>query len=167
MEQENRIEKEISLKYWVIGLVLSGLIFIVDIQTPLGVADGMLYVILVLLGLMAKNRSFIVYAAILGFVLNVVGYLASPPGGEWSTVLANRFLAVFTIWMTAILCLIIYRAEKNLRSAHDKLEEKIKDAKEKFEENKKNQEKELVEGSEAELVKPVVVVIKVKNLDLV
>ncbi len=127
MKQENRIEKKTSLKYWVIGLVLSGLIFIIDIQIPLGVADGMLYVVLVLLGLMAKNRSFIFYAAILGSVLNVVGYLASPPGGEWSMVLANRFLAVFTIWMTAILCLIIYRAEKSLRSAHDKLEEKIKD----------------------------------------
>ncbi len=59
MKQETKIKKPSSLKYLVVGLVLSGLIFVLDAQIPLGIADGMLYVVLVLLGLMARNRSFI------------------------------------------------------------------------------------------------------------
>ncbi len=63
MQQEMEIKKDSSSKYLVFGLVLSGLIFVMDAQIPLGIADGMLYVVLVLLGLMARNRSFIIYAA--------------------------------------------------------------------------------------------------------
>ena len=127
MEQEAKIKKDSPPKYLAVGLVLSGLIFVLDTQIPLGIADGMLYVVLVLLGLMARNRSFIIYAAVLGSVLNVAGYMVSPPGGEWGAVVANRLLAVFTIWMTAILCLIISRAGERLRFANDRLEEKVKD----------------------------------------
>jgi signal transduction histidine kinase len=134
MEPEATIKKETSLKYLTIGLILSGFIFVVDTQIPLGIADGMLYVVLVLLGLMSKNRSYIIYAAILGSVLNTAGYMISPPGGEWGKVVANRLLAVFTIWMTTILCLIIHKAGESLGSANDKLEEKIKDRTGKFQE---------------------------------
>jgi len=127
MGQETKIKKNPSPKYLVLGLVLSGLIFVLDAQIPLGIAGGMLYVVLVLLGLMARNRSFIIYAAVLGSVLNAAGFIVSPPGGEWGAVVANRLLAVFTIWMTAILCLIIDRVEENLRAVNNELEEKIKD----------------------------------------
>ena len=85
MQQEMEIKKDSSSKYLVFGLVLSGLIFVMDAQIPLGIADGMLYVVLVLLGLMARNRSFIIYAAVLGSVLNAAGFMVSPPGGEWGT----------------------------------------------------------------------------------
>lgn len=127
MGQEIEIKKYYSVKYLVAGLILSGVIFVVDTQIPLGVAGGMLYVVLVLLGLMTGHRSFIVYAAVLGSILNAIGFMVSPPGGEWGSVVANRLLGVFTIWMTAMLCLIINRAEEGQRSAHDELEEKIKD----------------------------------------
>ncbi len=132
MQQEMEIKKDSSSKYLVFGLVLSGLIFVMDAQIPLGIADGMLYVVLVLLGLMARNRSFIIYAAVLGSVLNAAGFMVSPPEGEWGTVVANRLLAVFTIWMTAMLCWIISRTEESLRSANDKLEEKVRDRTQKF-----------------------------------
>ena len=132
MQQEMEIKKDSSSKYLVFGLVLSGLIFVMDAQIPLGIADGMLYVVLVLLGLMARNRSFIIYAAVLGSVLNAAGFMVSPPGGEWGTVVANRLFAVFTIWMTAILCWIISRTEESLRSANDKLVEKVRDRTQKF-----------------------------------
>jgi signal transduction histidine kinase len=127
MEQETEIKKDSSLMYMIVGLILAGLIFVADTQIPLGIADGMLYVVLILLGLMARNRSFIIYAAVLGSVLNAAGFMISPPGGEWGVVVANRLLSVFTIWMTAVLCLITTRAEENQRSANDRLEEKIKD----------------------------------------
>ena len=132
MGQEMRANKCYSIdlrveKYLIVGLVFSVVIFVVDTQIPLGVASGMLYVVLVLLGLMTGHRSFVIYAAFLGSVLNAIGLMVSPPGSEWGQVVANRLLGIFTIWMTAILCLIINRAEEGQRSAHDELEEKIKD----------------------------------------
>ena len=131
MGQEMRANKYYSIdvrteKYLIVGLVFSGVIFVVDTQIPLGVAGGMLYVVLVLLGLMTGRRSFVIYAAFLGSVLNAIGLMVSPPGSEWGQVIANRLLGIFTIWMTAILCLIINRAEEGQRSAHDELEEEIK-----------------------------------------
>ena len=154
MKQETKIKKPSSLKYLVVGLVLSGLIFVLDAQIPLGIADGMLYVVLVLLGLMARNRSFIIYAAVLGSVLNAAGFMVSPPGGEWGTVVANRLLAVFTIWMTAILCWIISRAEESLRSAKDKLEEKVRDRTQKFQETN---ERLNIETEYSKLIKTIAV----------
>lgn len=132
MGQEMRVKKYYSIdlrteKYLIVGLIFSVVIFMVDTQIPLGVASGMLYVVLVLLGLMTGRRSFVIYAAFLGSVLNAIGLMVSPPGSEWGQVVANRLLGIFTIWMTAILCLIINRAEEGHRSAHDELEEKIKD----------------------------------------
>lgn len=125
MEQETTTKENSSMMYLIAGLVLSAMIVVVDAQVDLGIAGGMLYVVLVVLALKTKNRSFIIYAAILGTALNAVGFFISPPGGEWA--ITNRFLAVFTIWMTAILCLKIQRAEKKLSAANDKLEERIKD----------------------------------------
>ena len=127
MRKKAKVKNISPKKYLLIGLALSFLVFVIDTQVPLGVAEGMLYIVLVILGLMTGNRSFIIYAAVLGSVLNLVGFMVSPAGGEWGKVIANRFLAVFTIWMTAVLCLLINRAEEKQRFASDKLEEKIKD----------------------------------------
>ena len=127
MNQESKINEEPSMKYLTFGVIISGLIFVVDTQIPLGIADGMLYVVLVLLGLMSRSRSFIIYAAILGSILNAAGFIVSPPGGEWGKVVANRCLAVFTIWMAAIICLIICRAEEKLHTANERLEGKVKE----------------------------------------
>ena len=155
MAQKMKIKKEKSLKYLSLGLVLSGLIFMVDTQVPLGIADGMLYVVLVILGLMSRNRSFIIGAAILGSVLNVAGFMISPPGGEWGKVIANRLLAIFTIWMTAILCLIISRTGESLRSSNEKLEEKVEDRTGKYQ---KANERLNAEIESSKLVKTIAVV---------
>ena len=46
--------------------------FILDMLLPLGIAHGMLYGALVLLGMIAENRRLIIIATILGFVLNLI-----------------------------------------------------------------------------------------------
>ena len=51
MGQEMRANKYYSInlrteKYLIVGLVFSAVIFVVDTQIPLGVASGMLYVVL-------------------------------------------------------------------------------------------------------------------------
>ena len=102
-------------------------IFILDAQLPLGIADGMLYVALVLLGMMARNRSLIIITAILGSALNLLGYFLSPPGGDLVQVITNRVLAFLIICVTAILCLLRNKADEKLESARSFLETKVED----------------------------------------
>ena len=119
--------KNYPAKYLLIGSIAATGIFIVDALLPLGIADGMLYVALVLLGMIARNRKLIIIAAILSSVLNLLGYFFSPPGGEFVNVIANRILAFITIWMTAILCLLKNKADETLQAARNFLETSVED----------------------------------------
>ena len=62
--------KNYPAKYLLIGSIAAIGIFILDALLPLGIADGMLYVALVLLGMMARNRKLIIIAAIVSSLLN-------------------------------------------------------------------------------------------------
>ncbi len=85
--------------------VLAGGVFCLDLLTPLGVADAVLYVGLVLSSLWSPQRRFTLFVAGGSTVLTVLGYFVSPPGGVLWMSIANRILIVFMIWMTAILVL--------------------------------------------------------------
>ena len=65
-----------------LGALVTAGILLLDIALPLGVADGVLYVALVLIALFAKNKKFIYIGAITGTSLTIAGYFLSPPGGE-------------------------------------------------------------------------------------
>ena len=98
-----------------------------DALLPLGIADGMLYVALVLLGMMSRNRKLIIIAAIVSSMLNLLGYFFSPPGGEFINVITNRILAFVTIWMTTVLCLLKNKADETLQAARNFLETSVQD----------------------------------------
>ncbi|MBT5472527.1 MAG: GAF domain-containing protein [Nitrospina sp.] len=119
--------KNYSTKYVFIGVIACVGIFILDALLPLGIADGMLYVALVLLGLMAQNRKLIIIAFVLGSVLNLLGYFLSPPGGDLTHVVANRVLAFLTICLTTILCLLKNKADEKLQTAREFLETRVAD----------------------------------------
>ena len=119
--------KNYAAKILLIGSITAFGIFILDALLPLGIADGMLYVVLVLLGMMARNRKLIIIAAIVSSVLNLLGYFFSPPGGELVNAIANRILAFVTIWMTAILCLLKNKADETLQTALNFIETSVED----------------------------------------
>ena len=89
---------------------------------PLGIAHGMLYGSLVLLGMIAESRRLIIIAAFLGSILNLLGYFFSPPGGDLISVIVNRVLVFLTICVTAILCLLKNKAVEKLTAARNFLE---------------------------------------------
>jgi signal transduction histidine kinase len=110
-----------------IWILLAVLIFLADIFVPTGVADGMLYVVLVLVGLLAGNKRLLLGGAILGTLLIIAGFFLSPSGGEIWKVLLNRFLSIFTLWMAYFLCLHQNRSEKRLAATHLNMEERVED----------------------------------------
>ena len=135
-----------------IGIFASMGIFILDSQLPLGIADGVLYVALVLLGMMARNRSLIIVAAFLGSALNLLGYFLSPPGGDLIHVITNRVLAFLIICVTAILCLLRNKADEKLESARSFLETKVEERTKKLKKANQSLNKE---AESAELVKSI------------
>jgi PAS domain S-box-containing protein len=99
--------------------VLAVTILIFDLSLPLGVAAGVPYVALVLLGLGLSNPSHIYLLAGLGSILTVIGYFASPQGGALWIVLTNRALALFAIWITALLLASRMRGKQRLSKMFD------------------------------------------------
>ncbi len=86
-------------------LFLAAGVFTFDIFIPLGVAGAVPYVavVLVSLGLPKRQQTFSIAA--LCSVLTVLGIAFSSPSGSTDIlmVIANRALALFAIWVTAIL----------------------------------------------------------------
>lgn len=96
-------------------LVAAG-IFVIDATLlPLGVAAGVPYVAVVLIALWLPRRQHVLYAAIAVSALTILGYFWSDPGGIPWMVLANRFLALFAIWVTAMVGYQRRRAGETLR----------------------------------------------------
>ena len=85
-----------------LGLLIGITVFLFDIYSPLGVAAGVPYVAMVLVGLIAQKPRFIVVLAIIGSVLTFIGYFLSPAGVTFEVIWVNRGLALFAIWATAI-----------------------------------------------------------------
>lgn len=89
-----------------LGTLLTAAFLAWDSVTELGVANGVTYVAVVLLGLWAPQKWFLPAAGAAGTICTVLGYFLSPPGGELWKVLTNRALAIAVIWITAVLCSI-------------------------------------------------------------
>ncbi|MBO6520979.1 MAG: hypothetical protein JJ900_06410 [Rhodospirillales bacterium] len=101
------------------AILLAALIFTFDLYVPLGVAAGMPYIALVLLGVFLPANRDVVVLALAGSILTVGGYLLSEPGGIPWVVLLNRVMALAGIWMTATLICYIKNSQRALVKARD------------------------------------------------
>lgn len=88
---------------------LAGAILAFDLLMPLGVAGGVPYALLVMLGLWLPQRGGILVLAVLGTALTGVGYGLSEAAGVPWMVMVNRALAVLMIWSTAGLSYFLHR----------------------------------------------------------
>ncbi len=98
-------QKQNQVRAALISIVLAAGIFALDIQLPLGVAGGVPYIAVVLFSQWHSGRKTILVAALGCSLLTILGFFFSPDGGETWKVLSNRALALFAIWVTAILTL--------------------------------------------------------------
>jgi hypothetical protein len=104
-------------------------ISIIDGMLPRGVSMGEAYAILVLLGLMAKDKRLILGGAIAGTILTLEGVFISDPGAALWIVEINRALAIFIIWLIAVLALAQLRfleeqeETEKLKRAYEQLQQ--------------------------------------------
>jgi len=94
-----------SIPYLIVMVVCALGISIIDGMLPRGVSMGEAYAILVLLGLMAKDKRLIIGGAIAGTILTLEGFFISEPGVALWIVEINRTLAILIIWLIAALAL--------------------------------------------------------------
>lgn len=111
----------------IVAVILAGLIFLMDLNTELGVAGGVPYIIVVLLGLLSKEKRFFIYSGVLGISLTITGFFLSPAGGELYKVLLNRFYAIVAIFVTAFLGNKFIRKQEEFEAAKSEFEKSIHD----------------------------------------
>ncbi len=96
-------------------MLLTALVFGLDLATPPGFGHSVLYSLPVLLGLRGPGRAYVLGSAAAASVLTVAGVLLSgssplPPGVIWF----NRSLSILFIWATAGLILLKKRSDRKL-----------------------------------------------------
>jgi len=91
-----------STQVIIASILLSAGIFIMDLMTPLGVADAIPYIAVILLSLWLPHRRHTYIAGIIVSLLTILGFFLSPSGERLSIVIANRILSLFGIWSAVI-----------------------------------------------------------------
>jgi len=103
-----------NTKLYAICVFLTGVIFVIDFNIPLGVASGVPYITVVLVALWAPRHNLAINFAIICSIMTLMGFYFSPPGGELWKVIFNRTLALFAIWVTAFLATKWKREQEKL-----------------------------------------------------
>ncbi|QPJ65728.1 MAG: PAS domain-containing protein [Candidatus Nitrohelix vancouverensis] len=109
------------------ALVLLGIIFGMDLSLELGIASGIPYTAIILIGVWLPGKRYIVLLAILASLLTIAGYYLSPATNESWKPLMNRGLILFSIWVVALLCLKIKAIENALFEFQNSLRKVIND----------------------------------------
>lgn len=139
LKQENKTNLLITL-----GLTLSLVIFLIDLQTPLGIADGICYTVVILLSLWTNHKRFTMIAAIISIILIILGYFLSPSGFPISVAnyaIANRLLSIFFVFICTVMIIKYKKIEQTalkqrieldqlaieLKATNSHLEENVKE----------------------------------------
>ena len=96
-----------SFSNYLLMTLLTIAIFVADLLTPLGVAMGVAYVVVVLLSLRSSNRRTTIIAMIVCSILVVLGFGKITYAAEFSLprALANRVLSLLAITVTGVMSL--------------------------------------------------------------
>lgn len=92
--------------------ILLVIILMLDLFIPLGVAVGVLYLVVVLLTLWTPQRKATIIVAIVSSLLIVSVFFYKPPVTDMWKVVFNRGISLFAVWAATILGLQRNKAEQ-------------------------------------------------------
>lgn len=104
-----------------LALLVATAVFIVDLFLPLGIAEAVPYVAVVLIALRSPDKNDPLRLAGLCTLLTIVGYSLSPPGTEPWIGITNRSIALFAIWSTALLTMQVRETDAAIRDQSNML----------------------------------------------
>jgi signal transduction histidine kinase len=110
-----------------VGLSLA--LFALDLALPLGIADAILYGIMVFLSALSPQPRLPVFTAAGCTVLAIVGGVFSPtlPNVPWWIGWSNRLISLLGIWAPVVFIWQRRWAESLLREANDSLEQRVQE----------------------------------------
>jgi hypothetical protein len=122
--------KPFSPEYF-LSFVLSGMIFLLDMVTPLGFSVYIFYVIAVFLSSRVSPTSFSLKVVIVTSLLTIFGFFLSPEGDQLQLfrVIANRSLAVLVIFITGFLGVQLKLSEESQAKAISDREKSLEEIK--------------------------------------
>lgn len=103
------------------SIIISAAVLWFDLIFPLGVADGIPYIALVLLGFYTGSPVTVIVLAIIGSELIIMGYFLSFTGANFTIELINRGLALFAVWAVTAIAFIHLSSQASLKGALDRL----------------------------------------------
>jgi diguanylate cyclase (GGDEF)-like protein/PAS domain S-box-containing protein len=106
-------------------VLLAMAIFALELATPQGVAESILYVAVVLISLWSVERRVVFGALILCTLLTVTGFFLSPESPEVWKSLANRAFAITAFWIVGLIGLKRLQIEDEMRSLYTSLESRV------------------------------------------
>ena len=123
-----------------ITIIVAVAIFWLDYSIELGVAGGVPYVILVLMGLWYRDKRVVLLLGATGIVLTIIGFYYSSEGGEAWKVLLNRLYAIVAIGVVAYFVYHQRKARLELTKYNLTLEQKVAERTSKLEKSNKELE---------------------------
>jgi PAS domain S-box-containing protein len=114
--------KRVLLLAAIIGL--AGLVFLLDLLTPLGIAVWVLYLPVLLLSVELGNRAALLTASGCSGLVTA-GMFLCPPGIPLSWELANRIMGLAVVWLTTMLALNERKRARHLAEANAALEREV------------------------------------------
>lgn len=118
----------ITLVLILFALIMIGVIFIIDINLPLGVAIGVAYTIVILYSWLLPGTFSSVYVALVCTFFVIMGFYYSPhldtPNHIWGI---NRLMSIVIIWLSASLVAIAKSSFKGLEDARNTLEKRVEE----------------------------------------
>ncbi|MFO0731060.1 MAG: sensor histidine kinase [Nitrospiraceae bacterium] len=101
--------------------------FVLDLHLPLGVANGVLYSLVVVLAGVSERRTLPAWTALACSILHMVGTVLGPslPGLPTWFGWGNHLLGLFSIWVPVLFVFQRRRTEALLKEANERLEQRV------------------------------------------
>ncbi len=110
------------------GFILLGAVFIIDLQTEVGITDGLLYTGVLFLFLAVSNLRVIALAGILAILLDITGFLISPREPSQHLQDVSIINHAFSVGILVVCALLILRFRMSVTVLRSKMQE-LKDFK--------------------------------------
>jgi len=131
LESSNRNMQNNNFLFWGISISVALIIFFIDLSLPLGIAAGVLYILIVLFAWFIKIKYAGHILATLSSFFVIIGYFYSIGGVENWMVITNRGFSIMVIWVVAGLLHNIKVKEEILVATNNELDHNLIDIKNK------------------------------------
>lgn len=105
-----------------VAIALTIGIFMIDLLTPVGYADYLLYLIPLLVVAPVLRSLYILYFPTVSTLLIGLGFFLSPSGGDLKMAVINRIMGILVLWAASFIIIKRNQAQKSLDHSFKDLE---------------------------------------------